>query len=202
MNETNSIYDWLLSGDPAIVYQVSRDLLEFEESKLIPLKKKIEETGWGYEFLSRQDTETYMWGNGIYSPKWISTTYTLMDLKNLGLPYENTGFRKGIILITEKLWSLPEKPKDRYQDLCICGFLLNLCCYSKIENPKLNQMVDYILDKQFDDGGWNCLWERNPKHSSLHTTINLLEGIREYLDNGYSYRAEAVSYTHLTLPTN
>ncbi len=54
----------------------------------------------------------------------------------------------------------------------------------------MNEMVDHVLDKQMPDGGWNCQWPQNPTHSSLHTTINLLEGLVEYIENGYSYRVE------------
>ncbi len=70
--------------------------------------------------------------------------------------------------------------------------LLNLCCYSKIDSPKTNQIIDFILDKQFDDGGWNCRWELDKDHSSLHTTINILEGLKEYLDNNYSYKKKEI----------
>ena len=39
------------------------------------------------------------------------------------------------------------------------------------------------------DGGFNCESTRyNPVHSSLHTTLSILEGLQEYTANGYEYR--------------
>ncbi len=34
------------------------------------------------------------------------------------------------------------------------------------------------------DGGWNCRRPRGATHSSFHTTINVLEGVREYVEAG------------------
>ncbi len=41
------------------------------------------------------------------------------------------------------------------------------------------------------DGGFNCRSNRSgARHSSLHTSISVIEGIFEYFKNGYSYRAD------------
>jgi len=41
------------------------------------------------------------------------------------------------------------------------------------------------------DGGFNCRSNGSgATHSSLHTTISVLEGIFEYKINGYSYRLD------------
>ena len=38
------------------------------------------------------------------------------------------------------------------------------------------------------DGTFNCRLNRSgAKHSSMHTTINTLEGIAEYIIQGYGY---------------
>jgi len=79
------IIDWLLQGDVSIQYQVHRDLLNKDK---IGLKRKIILEGWGARFLSFQN-ENGHWGRGFYQPKWISTHYTLLDLKNLGIPGNN-----------------------------------------------------------------------------------------------------------------
>lgn len=184
----NNILNWLLSGDQSIAYQASRDLHNTDKKKLNRLKKKIINTGWGRQFLDKRNNETGLWGNGIYSPKWISTTYTMLDLKNIGLPPDTKNYIESGIILINKLWKIPQKKKDRYMDLCVCGMLLNLCCYAKIDVPKIKEIIDFILDKQFDDGGWNCRWLTDKKHSSLHTTINILEGLKEYLESNHSYK--------------
>lgn len=183
-----ALIEWLLEGDPAIAFLTYRDLLESDDKSLLRLQEQVHKSGWGAAFLSKRDGQTAMWGKGAYSPKWVSTTYTLLDLKNLGIMPDLPEYVESASLILDRLWKLPAKAKDRYQDLCICGMLLNLCCYGKIQDKKINEMIDYILDKQFADGGWNCRWEVDHDHSSLHTTINVLEGLKEYMDHGYAYR--------------
>ena len=187
-----NILNWLLSGDPSIIYQVNRDLLDTSKNQLNKLRNRIIKTGWGKRFLDKRDNTTGLWGNGIYSPKWISTTYTLLDLKNLCIPPDTKQYIESSKLLLNNLWNIPLKKKDRYLDLCISGMLLNLCCYSKIDTPKIKENIDYILDKQFNDGGWNCRWEFDKDHSSLHTTINILEGLHEYIKNKYTYRKNEI----------
>jgi hypothetical protein len=187
IKETNAI-TWLLSGDPSIVYQTNRDLLNTDKDKLIKLQMNITKSGWARKFLDLRDNKTSMWGRGIYSPKWISTTYTMLDLKNIGIHPETKEYIESAKLLIDRLWKIPVKKNEKFLDLCVCGMLLSLCCYSKINLPKINEISDFILEKQFADGGWNCRWTVDKDHSSLHTTINILEGLYEYLENGYTYK--------------
>jgi len=53
----------------------------------------------------------------------------------------------------------------------------------------LRSIVDFIISQHMPDGGFNCESTRyNPVHSSLHTTLSILEGLQEYNANGYNYR--------------
>jgi len=78
------IISWLLEGDPSICWQVERDLLERPPSKYGHERKRIAKEGWGARLLALQDSDG-RWGGGIYGPKWISTTYTMLTLRLLGL---------------------------------------------------------------------------------------------------------------------
>ncbi len=49
------------------------------------LRKNIETSGWGQVFLSFRQPDGH-WGQRFYQPKWISTHYTLLDLRHLNLP--------------------------------------------------------------------------------------------------------------------
>ena len=120
-------------------------------------------------------------------------TYTLLDLKNLGIAPETKEYIESSNILINRLWRLPQKPKGRFLDLCICGMILDICCYAKSESLKINEIIDFILEKQFADGGWNCKWVLDKDHSSLHTTINILEGLKEYLANNYSYKKNAIT---------
>ena len=78
------IISWLLEGDPSIRWQVQRDLLNASRTKYESERRKIAKEGWGARLLALQDSSG-TWGGGIYGPKWISTTYTMLTLRLLGL---------------------------------------------------------------------------------------------------------------------
>jgi hypothetical protein len=80
-NFSQSLINWLLNGDVAIQYQVYRDLLD---SYREDLRQQIALEGWGKQFLLQQSPDGH-WGRSYYQPKWTSTHYTLLDLKNLGI---------------------------------------------------------------------------------------------------------------------
>jgi hypothetical protein len=186
-----NIQSWLLSGDVAIQFQTERDLLSVDTSELEILQKSISTSGWGKLFLQKQDNETRKWGNGLYGPKWISTHYTLLDLRNIGIHPDTLQYKESAELLLDEMWFDKGKVrKDRWRDLCVSGMFLHICCYAKIESNKIYEIVDYLIDKHYKDGGWNCMWEVGHTHSSLHTTLSVLEGIRDYEENGYTYRLD------------
>ena len=186
-----NIITWLLSGDVSIQHKTKRDLLNTSLKELGLLQIRITSEGWGKAFLDRRDSKTGKWGNGFYSPKWISTHYTLLDLKNIGIHPKTPEYIQSCKILLEVLWFNKGRiRKDRFLDVCICGMLISLCCYARIESKKIYEIVDYLLDKHYPDGGWNCQWEKVDTHSSVHTTINVLEGIRDYENNGYEYRIQ------------
>jgi hypothetical protein len=79
-------------------------------------------------------------------------------------------------------------------DLCITGMMINMLAYAHLKHDQLNLMIDYILRTSMNDGGWNCMKNhvKTPKISSVHTTINVLEGLAEYIKKGYTYRKDEV----------
>lgn len=97
----NAVIQWLLEGDPAIRWQTQRDLLDWTPRRYTADRKRVATEGWGARLLKKQD-EAGTWGGGLYSPKWISTTYTLLLLRHLGLPPENTAARRGCALLIDR----------------------------------------------------------------------------------------------------
>ena len=75
----STILDWLLSGDVALQYQASRDLLGEDRPDL---RARIATEGWGARLLACRNDDG-SWGERFYQPKWTSTHYTLLDLKTL-----------------------------------------------------------------------------------------------------------------------
>lgn len=196
MNQ-QEIIKWLLEGDVAIQHQVHRDLLSADRKDL---QKRIATEGWGALFLAKRKAAGH-WGQAFYQPKWISSHYTLMDLRNLCIAPDNPLIQASIhqILQTEKGGKgnciLPIG-KDRVCDMCINGMFLNYATYFQTAENKLESVVDFILSQRMPDGGFNCRLNRSgAKHSSMHTTISTLEGIVEYENNGYQYRLAELQKT-------
>lgn len=183
------IIQWLLDGDIAIQYQTRRDLLSEE----VPaLQRRIAIEGWGARFLAARNADGH-WGRGFYQPKWISTHYTLLDLRHLNLPPDHPAPRESINLILRD-----HKGEDggvnpagtiKESDVCVNGMFLNYACYFGVDERALHSVVDFVITQQLADGGFNCRFNRSGAvHSSLHSTISILEGIHEYAVNGYTYR--------------
>jgi len=187
--KNDGVLRWLLEGDVSIRYQVHRDLLGREK---ISLRDRIAKKGWGARFLSLRKKEGH-WGQRFYQPKWISTHYTLLDLKNLAISPNNKQIKESISLALKTAKGqdggiLPIGP-DRRSEVCVSGMFLNYAAYFQTDENELSSIVDFILSEYMNDGGFNCNSNRNGAvHSSLHTTISVLEGILEYKNNGYKYR--------------
>lgn len=192
MND-DQIIDWLLDGDVAIQYQVHRDLLRCERPDL---KARIATEGWGAKYLSFRQSNGH-WGLGFYQPKWISSHYTLLDLKNLCISNENMLIRDTIRkILSEDIGPDGGINPSRLltkSDVCINGMFLNYASYFGASENELNSIVDFILSQQLPDGGFNCQFNRKgATHSSMHSTISVIEGIRAYYLCGYNFRIEAL----------
>ncbi|MGM0642094.1 MAG: hypothetical protein ACQESN_11805, partial [Thermotogota bacterium] len=185
----SEIIDWLLAGDISVQYQMHRDIFCEDKLKINRLQSQIHEKGWGNLLMSKRDPKTKLWGNGLYSPKWISTHYTLLELKNMGIKPDNAEYIESAILLLNNMWFNKGKvSKYKFQDMCVAAMILSITTYSKIKSEKIYEIIDYIMENKLTDGGWNCFWERGSKKSSLHTTISVLEAIRDYLNNNYEYK--------------
>lgn len=79
----------------------------------------------------------------------------------------------------------------KVSDVCVNGMVLNYGSYFQVEEVYLKSVIDFLLSEQMADGGFNCYSnrkEKNAVHSSLHTTLSVVEGILEFQMNGYTYR--------------
>ena len=184
-----SLIKWLLQGDISIQYQVYRDLLSTDKNDL---QNKISLQGWGKKFLSKQHPDGH-WGKRFYEPKWISSHYTLLDLRNLNIAPDHPQIKNSIDQVVQK-----NKAPDggvnpigtkQLSDVCINGMFLNYASYFHTAENDLKSIVDFLLNQKMPDGGFNCRCNRSgAKHSSLHSTISVLEGISQYQHTGYQYR--------------
>ncbi|NHF59605.1 hypothetical protein FK220_009655 [Flavobacteriaceae bacterium TP-CH-4] len=189
----DTIRAWLLKGDVAIQYQVHRDLLSSERPNL---QDRIAQEGWGARLLSERK-ENGHWGREFYYPKWTSSHYTLLDLRNLCFPTDNRLIKESIDMILNTC--LAEDGGIRLlqaqkSDVCVNGMFLNYASYFKADGAQLESVIDCLLKEQMPDGGFNCRSNRSGcVHSSLHSTLSVAEGMTEYLQNRYSYRKKEVA---------
>jgi hypothetical protein len=192
-----NLIDWLLEGDVTIQYQTLRDLLG---EKRPDLQARIADEGWGAELLSRRNPHGH-WGRAFYSPKWTSSHYTLLDLRHMELPPENHEVLETIDLILDNhvaadggvnpAVTIPES------DVCVNGMFLYYACYFGVEEERLKGIIDFVISQQLHDGGFNCQFNRQgADHSSLHSTISLMEGLWQYLEAGHSYRQAELKRIH------
>ena len=173
---------WLLGGDAAIRWQVLRDLAGAADRLVTRERQKIAREGWGARLLAKQDP-TGSWGGGLYNPKWISTTYTLLLLRDFGLSPRNTqALRACGLLLDQGLRADGGINFGRAEasETCITGMVLSLVCYWPCHDERLDRIVNHLLDQQMPDGGWNCRRASGATHASMHTTISVLEGLRMY----------------------
>ncbi len=189
--DKNKIISWLLESDVSIQYQVLRDLLSTERKDL---QDRIAQEGWGAEFLSKRKPDGF-WGRGFYQPKWTSTHYTLLDLRNLYIAPDTATIQETVSKIGRECKADDGGiyPKAKISDGCINGMLLNYGCYFKASPEDLRSVIDIQLKELMPDGGFNCRSNRSGAvHSSLHTTLSVLEGFTAYEKNRYSYRIAEV----------
>jgi hypothetical protein len=199
MSFDQEVIKWLLQGDVAIQFQTYRDLLGQEKPSL---RKRIEKEGWGSAYLKARSEDGH-WGMGYYRPKWTSTHYTLLDLRNLQIRPDQPLIQESVrnILSLEKMddGGIHMLGEIRKSDVCINGMVLNFASYFQAPASLLESIVDFLLSVVMPDGGFNCQSNRSGAvHSSLHTTLSVIEGITEYEKSGYTYRLEELLQTKKT----
>jgi hypothetical protein len=183
-----NVFQWLLDGDPAIRWQTLRDLMGASQRTIERERSKVAREGWGARLLAKQDAQgTWAGGRssdgGLYSPKWISTTYTMLLLRDLGLPAYNRHARKACAHLLDG--GLQRDGGINYgwrgwSETCITGMVLSILSAFECDDDRLEQIATYLLEQQMPDGGWNCRRSFGAAHSSVHTTISVLEGLRLY----------------------
>ncbi len=185
----DAIVEWLHEGDVSIQYLTRKYLLGEKEEALIRLRKRITTEGWGKSFLDARNS-TGHWGKDFYQLRWTCSHYTLLDLRYLEIesvePIMDT---LGLILSHCKSpdGSISESQTIRSGDICVNGMFLNYASFFRVPEDDLKSVIDYLLDNVMPDGGFNC--RKKASHSSMHTTISVLEGFCEYIKAGYQYRA-------------
>jgi hypothetical protein len=176
---------WLLDSDPAIRWQVMRDLTDEIPATIAAERDRVAVEGWGAKLLALQ-SPAGNWGGPNEGPGLLFTFNTLVVLMDLGLDPATKQARKMIDRVDRRLVfkRLNNRPfLNGETEPCINGRILALGAYFNEPNDALAR---HLLREQLEDGGWNCeavepSAKRPLSHrGSFHTTICVLEGLLAY----------------------
>jgi hypothetical protein len=202
-----NVIDWLLDSDPAIRWQVMRDLTDAPEHQVAAERARVEQEGWGARLLALQQphgqwpvvttpsfgsAEAAQWWQslgparqGTLFPVWTATTWSLALLKTFGLDPDSAAARRAVALVQENVqWEHAAEPFFAGEvEPCINGRTVALGAYFGVDTTPV---VERLLGEQMEDGGWNCEQENGSVRGSFHTTIDVLEGLLAYEQNAGS----------------
>jgi len=176
---------WLLDSDPAIRWQVMRDLTDEAPNVIAAERSRVATEGWGVQLLAHQ-SPAGKWGGPKEDRGLLVTFNSLVVLKDLGLDPGSKRARKMIDRVDKRLtfeWHNNRPFLHGETEPCINGRILGIGSYFKEPNDALAKQ---LLAEQLEDGGWNCEAQlespKRPKsrRSSFHTTICVLEGLLDY----------------------
>jgi hypothetical protein len=184
---SGAVLAWLLKGDPSIRWHVLADLVDASQSEVDAERARVAVAGWGARLLAFQSGDG-RWAEALYSPKWISTTYTLL-LHWLGLPrgdprsvagchqvWDGARFFDGGLTLAKSL---------RQPETCITAMLVLLASSFGLEDDRIDPTVQWLCDQQLADGGWNCESIRSgSRHGSFNTSISALDALLAYQHAG------------------
>jgi hypothetical protein len=186
-----AVIDWLLESDPAIRWQVMRDLLDAPEARWSAERAKVETEGWGARLLACED-EDGQWAGGAFAPSgfdfsewesvgqpWTATAFSLTQLREFGLDPGCGRAKKAVELIgVNSRWDEGGQPYWQGEvEECINGRVVADGAYFGAD---VSPVVSRLVSERLDDGGWNCERASGSVRSSFATTINVLEGLLEY----------------------
>jgi hypothetical protein len=179
------VIDWLLDADPAIRWQVMRDLRHDPQPLVAAERDRVATEGWGARLLALQAPDG-RWGSRAWSHDWTDTFHVLELLRRLGLDPDSEPAVRAIGLVTAHVtWRDPDFETPWADnpffagevEPCINGNVVASGAYFGVD---VRPLVERLLGEQLSDGGWNCEVENGAVVSSLETTLNVLEGLLAY----------------------
>jgi hypothetical protein len=184
---SDAVITWLRDSDPALRWQVERDLMHEPPEVWEATRARIATEGFGARLLALQDPDG-QWAGGAFFPAdfgpdtgeagqpWTATTWTLVTLREWGLDPAVLRERR-----TAEL--LAENSRWEYESLPYWGGEVDCCINAwTVANglwlgADVMGIVDWFLEHRLPDGGWNCEWVEGSTRSSVHSTLNSLKGL-------------------------
>lgn len=178
-----SALDWLLDADPAIRWQVLRDLLDAPADEVAAERSRVATEGWGAELLALQQPDG-SWAGVAFSQDYDSTMHVLTLLRLFGLDPASSEAVQALSAVREGVvwpgWG-PDGSDNLYftgeVEPCINGQIAADGAYFRQD---VSGLIDRLLTEQMDDGGWNCEMENGSTRGSFNTTICVLDALLAY----------------------
>jgi hypothetical protein len=176
------VIGWLLDSDPAIHWQVLRDLTDAGPAAVAAARARVARQGLAAAILARQGADG-AW-HRANDPDWFPTLYSLQLLRATGVDPADPAIDRALSrLATGFRWAEEFGSKPFFEgevEPCINGGALAIGGYFGRSEESLARR---LLDGQLADGGWNC--EAPPSaRSSFHSTICVLEGLLAHERSG------------------
>jgi len=161
---------WLLDSDPALRWQVDRDLVGEPPEVWEATRARISTEGFGARLLALQEADS-QWAGGAFFPAdfdfddpeaaegagqpWTATTWTLNSLREWGLDRAVLCERRTAELLAENSrWEYENLPYWSGEvDCCINAWTVANGVWLGAD---IAGIVDWFVEHQLLDGGWNC----------------------------------------------
>ena len=191
MTTAPRLLDWLLDSDPALRWQVERDLAAAPPGVWEATRARVATEGFGAALLAKQDADG-QWAGGAFFPAgffdspeakapgqpWVATTWALKDLREWGLD------ASALAGTAEKLAA---NSRWEYDDLPYWGGEVDVCINSYTLasgawlGADVSALAAWFPAHRLADGGWNCEAEEGDSvRSSFHSTLNAVRGMLAY----------------------
>jgi hypothetical protein len=188
----DDVDEWLLDSDPALRWQVERDIARVPEDVWRATRARVATEGFGARLLALQDVDG-QWAGGAYFPAdfdfegpeaadgagqpWTATTWSLNMLREWGLDAAVLGDTAERLAVNSR-WEYDNLPYWGGEvDACINAYTLANGAWLGAD---VSGLVDWFLEHRMTDGGWNCEWVEGSTRSSFHSTLNSLKGLLYY----------------------
>jgi hypothetical protein len=180
----SAVLRWLLDGDPAIRWQVMRDLTDAPADAVAAERARVASQGAGARLLALQAPDG-RWGGAAWNRGWDSTMHVLSLLREMGLDPAGDAAQRALGMVRDRVtWQGCGPPET--QDNSFFAGEIEPCINAQVAavgayfGQDVRGLVDRLLAEQLPDGGWNCEAENGSTRSSFNTTICVLEALLEY----------------------
>ncbi|ABK02323.1 conserved hypothetical protein [Arthrobacter sp. FB24] len=187
-----ALLDWLLDSDPALRWQVERDVAGAPREVWGATRARLATEGFAARLLALQDPDG-QWAGGAFFPgdfdfhgpeaapdagqPWTATTWTLNALRDWGLDAAVLADTAGLLAANSR-WEYGNLPYWGGEvDCCINAYTLANGAWLGAD---VTGIARWFLDHRMADGGWNCEWVDGSTRSSFHSTLNSLKGLLYY----------------------